>query len=170
MTDSCLIYEATFLAATALFEALLEEMLVEMVCGADSTRRGVYRLVEVRNRSVFRAIRHQDRQYARFLPFSNAKRLARAFLFDGRPFTTIAEQDADLLSQVVKTRNAIAHRSEKAMRQFRKEVPGVDLLPPWRRFPGPFLRSVFRAAPSQRRIDLYFNVLVVVAKRIADSW
>lgn len=169
-TDVRLIYEASFVTIVAQFELLLEELFVEMLCGAAPIRRPKCRLVQPRNRAVFRAIYKQNKQYASFLPYQNVKGLAKSYLHEGRPFTLVPDSDVELLLQAVRVRNAIAHRGPKATTEFRKMVPGVDSLPPSHRFPGPFLMSEFRANPVQKRIQLYVTAFLRVGRQLLDGW
>ena len=136
-TDRDLVYESSFLALVAHFESFLEEILVETVCGEASRKAGRYRLVGPRSRPHFREILYQGRQFVQLLPYGEMLRYARLYLNDGHPFTDVADDQCDLLSQAVKTRNAIAHRSRTATVKFRRDVPGVDALPRNRQRPGP---------------------------------
>ncbi len=104
------------------------------------------------------------------LPYKKTTSAAQLYLNEGHPFTDLADSERDLLAQAVKVRNAIAHRSAKATGEFRNEVEGVDALPPSQRHPGAFLRSVFRRAPLQRRLDLYFNSYLRTLKQITAEW
>lgn len=168
--DADLLYESTFLSATALFENLLERFLVEMVCGERGRTKGHYALVRPRNREVFRTLFRKNGQYADLLPYKKMVDVAKVYLNNGNPFALLDETDRDLLAQASKIRNAIAHKSEKALREFKKDVPGVSLLPPNRRIPGVFLKGVFRHDPVQKRIDLYLNAYVGVLRKIVAWW
>jgi hypothetical protein len=82
----------------------------------------------------------------------------------------VSDHNRTLLQQAVLIRNAIAHESSFAMHQFRNKVPGVATLPHSKRAPAAFLRHVFRVAPAQRRVDLYFAAYQSAAREIAAAW
>ena len=95
---------------------------------------------------------------------------AKQFLQEGKPFDSVGDADRSILSDAVKVRNAIAHRSGRAISLFRTNVPGVDVLPSNRQFPGPYLRREYRAFPTQRWIDLYFDTMEIVGRRLVSDW
>jgi hypothetical protein len=163
-------YEGAFLSSVAVFEAHLEELFVEFVCGSERPQPGHYCLVEPRNRSVLRSIIHADRGYVDVLPLRRLEKLATRFLNEGKPFAAVADAERSVLASAVRVRHAIAHKSGHAMAIFRDKVPGVDALPPNRRFPGPYLRRVYRAHPAARWIDLYLDTMEIVALRLVVDW
>lgn len=170
VADRDLLYESILLTATAVFEHLLEDLLVEMVCGPPSTHPGHFPLLRPKSRAAFRHIYLQGQGYVSMLPYNNTIRMADLYLNGGLPFTLVANPERDLLSQAIKIRHAVAHRSKKAYQEFRAKVPGVQGLPQNRRFPGPFLRTIFRANPTQSRLDLYLNNLVQILHALTTSW
>jgi hypothetical protein len=168
--DVDLLYESTFLTAVALFEVMLEDILVEAVCGPRGTRRGSFPLVTARSRDRFRTVLRQGRAYNDFMPFNRAIDLATYYVNGAMPFSAVTASDRTLLSEISWTRNAIAHRSEAASKKFRESVPGVASLLRNRQRPGPFLRFQFRANPNQTRSDLYLGALGRISSEIALAW
>ncbi len=169
VTDCDQVYEATFLAATALFEHFLEESLICVVCSRHPKMgRGI--LLKPRTREHFQRLLFANRDYVDLLPYKRTIQLAELYLDEGRPFSSIPEDRRGLLTEAVTIRHAIAHRSQKAITEFRCKITGVDSLPPHRQFPGPFLRSVFRHGPRQTRHELYFWVYESSADIIRKSW
>ena len=169
-TNCELIYESVFLNAIARFEALLNELMQEFVCGAQSSRTGCYALIKPRSRSVFRVVLTGGRAYVDLMPFNDCVEIAKRFLNEGKPFSEIEESDRNILAQAALVRNAIAHRSESALMRFRTRVNGVDLLPSNRQFPGAYLRRVYRAHPTQTWNELYLDTLDKVGVLLASSW
>ena len=66
--------------------------------------------------------------------------------------------------------NAIAHRSDAAIKSFRQSVSGVSSLPPNRQQPGAYLRRVYRSYPTETWNDLYLDTLEKVGAQLGSSW
>lgn len=89
---------------------------------------------------------------------------------EGRPISAVSDDNRRLIGEAVRIRNAIAHDSIRAKKEFKEKVPGVVSLPHSRRTPGAFLRHEFRRNPVQRRYEIYFGAYSMSAKEIADAW
>lgn len=170
ITDCELIYESAFLNAMARFEGLLNLLLSEFVCGAESKHSGLFRLVQPRSREVFREVLTGGRAYIELMPYKDCVDVAKRFLNDGRPFSDVDNSDRQILAQAMLVRNAIAHRSDAALGKFRRTVTGVSLLPTHRQFPGSYLRRPYRAHPHATWNDLYLDTLEKVGAVLATSW
>ncbi len=170
VSDCELIYESAFLNAVARFEGLLNDLLEEFVCGRASGKVGCFTLVSPRSRSTFRKLATGGRAYVELMPFKTCIEVSGRFLNDSKPFRDIDPGDQDLLHKAVLIRNAIAHRSDVALLKFRRDVTGVTGLPAHRRFPGPYLRRNYRAAPVQTWNDLYLDTLEKVGLQLAHAW
>ena len=171
VTDCCLIYESAFVNAVASFEAVLQELLCEFVCGRKRARTGNGALIRPTSRDAFEEILFDGRRYRDFLPYKDyAMTIAARHLKGGRPFTQVSDVDKDLLAAAHRIRNAIAHQSGYAIEKFRKSVPGVSGLPANRRVPGALLRYVYKANPSETYQALYLNTFRKVCKIIVTQW
>lgn len=170
ISDVELIYESAFLNATARFEGLLNEVLEEIVCGKSSNKAGHYSLIQPRSRKAFRAILTGRSGYVDLMPMRQCVEVSERFVNEGKPFSDVADADKHLVSQIVLIRNAIAHRSDSALKKFRRDVAGVGDLSPHRQFPGAYLRRQYRANPVERWNDLYLNTLEKVGANLASSW
>lgn len=170
VTDCELIYESAFLNAVARFEGLLNDLLTEFVCGPNSSKPGRFPLVKPRSRPAFRTVFTAGRAYVDLMPFKTCLDVSKRFLNDAKPFSEVDAADQNVLAQAVLVRNAIAHRSDSALTRFRRDVVGVSLLPPHRRFPGSHLRRVYRAHPTQTWNDLYLDTLEKVGMQLATGW
>ncbi len=168
VTDCDLVYESTFLAAICQFEAILQELLITFVCQRRRSTRRCRPLVTVGSRADFVRIALGERTYFDLLPYGGkAIPLAKRFLRDGRPFTDVEPNDLHILSDGMKIRNAIAHRSGHAMKVFRRDVAGTDSLPLSRCVPGVLLRYSYRARPTQEYQELYFQTFEKVVRFLA---
>ncbi len=171
VTDVELVYSSSFLSVCAQWEALLEEIIFEAVCGQMSRRRQNRRLVEIKNRAHLRALLlYPGKSYLSINGIKQAEELASLFVASGAPFSAVAAQNRTYIQQAGWIRNAIAHQSKYAIERFRRDVPGVGTLPTPKRFPGPFLRHEFRVAPAQRRYEIYFWAYQSAAREVAEAW
>lgn len=171
VTDVELVYSSSFLSVCSQWESLLLEILFEAVCGDESLRRENRRYATFLNRRHLEEVLLFPRKDYLSIPNLNrAEELAALFIKQGRPISAVSESNRTLLQQAVRIRNAIAHESSFATKQFQKSVPGVGALPRSKRSPGAFLRHEFRTAPSQRRYELYYAAYQSAANEIASAW
>ena len=170
ITDCELIYESAFLSAVARFEGLLNQLLVEFICGKASRKAGQYTLLVPRTRQAFTEILSAGRSYVDLMPYKDCVEISKRFLNDGHPFSDVDPMDRNILANIMLIRNAIAHKSNSALSGFRKDVPGVAYLPPAKQFPGAYLRVTYRAVPPETWSELYFNTLEKVGLQLASAW
>ena len=171
VTDVELVYSSSFLSLCSQWEALLEEILYEVVCGEQSKRSGNVRYVEFKSRQNLRdVLLFPTRSYLSIPSLKRAEELAELFVKEGRPISAVSAANRSRLAEAVKIRNAIAHESDFARKKFREAVPGVSALPRSKRLPGAFLRHQFRQSPSQRRYEVYFAAYRSASTEIANAW
>jgi len=171
ITDVELVYSSSFLAVCSRWEAFLEEILYEAVCGDTGGVPENRRLASFRNRKhLEQVLLYPGKDYLSISSVREAERLAALFVKDGMPISVIDAQSRTYLQQATWIRNAVAHQSSYALEIFRTKVPGVTQLTPTKRFPGAFLRHEFRQSPSQKRCELYFAVFQKAAKDVAAAW
>lgn len=171
ITDVELVYCSGFLSIYSQWEALLEEILYEVVCGNTSKRPGNYRHAIFRSRRHFeKVLLFPEKAYLSIHDLKRAESLAALFVNNGRPISAVTQRNRTLLEQATRIRNAIAHDSSVAKKKFREGVPGVSALPRPKRTPGAFLRHEFRQQPSQRRCEVYFTAFRNAATEIARAW
>lgn len=172
--DVDLVFESSLLAALGSFEGCLETLLERFVCGTPSSRPSVHSpLITVRSKSDFRVVLLRGKNYINYAPYSECIKHARHFLRDGRPFTdpsVVSAGDQDTLRELQLTRNAIAHKTDDAMKKFRKNVPAAQSIPSHLRSPGRFLRTTYRSSPRQTHIEHYAGVLMRVPSQLLAAW
>jgi len=136
-----------------------------------SKKRENRRVIEVRKRNQLKnVLLYPGKDYISIVGIKQAEELASLFLASGGPFSAVTETNRTYIQQAAWIRNAIAHQSLHAVGTFRRKVPGVAALPTSKRFPGAFLRHVFRISPSQRRYEIYFAAYQTAAREIAGAW
>ena len=171
VTDIELVYCSSFLNICSRWETFLEDVLFEAVCGANSSVRGNWRRATFRTRETLRDIlTHRGRHYLKFGTISDAVDWSSLVMNEGRPISAVSGVNRGLIAEAVRIRNAIAHDSIRAKKEFREKVPGVVALPYSKRTPGAFLRHEFRRNPTQRRYEIYFGAYCMAANEIANAW
>lgn len=171
VTDIEMMYCSGFLSVCSQWEALLEEILYEVVCGEESKTSRNRRHVTFKNRRYLeKMLLFPNKGYLSIPNLTRAQELAELFINEGRPISAVSENNRKLLKEATQIRNAIAHDSSFAKKKFREGVPGVSALPRQKRSPGAFLRHIFRQQPNQRRYELYFTAYRDAANEIANAW
>jgi hypothetical protein len=163
------VYEALFIRSVTSFEVFLQDQFVAIMNGDASYKRirGVSVKMNASSPAALMDILLQNRAYVTWLPYDETNKRAHIYLKDGKPFSDIPQSERDTMNRITLIRNAIAHQSAHAVKQFEnKVISGLTLLPQERR-PAGFLRSVLRAAPIQRRFEFYATELGRVATMIA---
>ncbi len=162
------VYEGLFLRAINAFEAFLESLFIEVMLGkAQFARRKVALRISTPSRRTLWEVLLQGESYLDWLPYKRTEERAMAFLKSGRPFTVLDNGDRFRVDQCVQVRNAIAHSSAHAARQFHKKVIGSLNLPASERTVAGFLRSIARTSPVFVRFQICMSDLAQVAARIA---
>ena len=160
------VYAGLYLDVFTSFEQLIEDLFLGLLSGRLSSRSAlVVPSITFRNSNLVREIVYGGRRYVDWLPYDRTEQLADRFFHQGRPFSSLNNVEKRQIRDCYYIRNAIAHNSEHSMRVFRQEVIGNQNLLPRERNPIGYLRSVFRAAPRQRRYEiLIFNLALIVRK------
>lgn len=171
VTDVELVYISAFLSACARWESFMEDTIIETSCGRGSRSQTNSRYVNFRSHAALRRLLlYPDKDYISLPSLKNGIALASILVKQGRPLSQISESNQTHIQQAVWIRNAIAHQSDYSLRMFRDKVPGVTSLPQRSRRPGPFLRTVFRSSPTQRRYEIYFTAFKSAANEVMGAW
>ena len=107
---------------------------------------------------------YAERPYADWLPYDRTLRRAQLFFNKkGAPFSNLESADKAVLLELHATRNAIAHLSRHAQRQFEQAVD-TRLLRPSELRPAPYLRSNFSVGTT--RYENAVGELIRMSKKI----
>lgn len=158
-------YEALFLRAVVRFEAFLEALFIQILEGKasyPSTRVKVK--MSASSKSALMEILRQDRKFLTWLPYKDTLKRANLYLKDGRPFEEWDPNARNMLATITTIRNAIAHSSDHAADEFRKNVIGSRVLRSSEKTPAGFLRSPVTAGTTQ--FENYLNELGRMAAAI----
>lgn len=162
------VYEGLFLRGVSAFEGFLEDLFVELVLGRVSfSRRKVAVRVGIVSRATLWEVLLQGKPYLDWLPYDRTVERARTFLKDGLPFTVLDDGDRSKAKKCMLVRNAIAHNSRFAKKQFEEKVIGDLNLPSRERTPAGYLRSIARVNPTFVRFQIWSSDLANMALRIA---
>jgi len=154
------VYEALFLRAVTSFEAFLEELFISIL---QNKTRYSQRRVSLRMRAISSAalldILLQGKDYMQWLPFNATEQRAYLYLRGGKPFSELTDGDKSMMKTISTIRNAIAHRSDFAMKQFEMKVVGSQALLPRERTPAGYLRVVVSSNNTQTKFESYMGEL-----------
>lgn len=168
-TDVAYIYEAIFLSLMTRFELLLEELFFGLLMGRrTSSNRRVRSKITVRSEGGLRRILLSGDNYLNWFPYQRTVERAGYYLSSGLPFSSLDGGEKSFLTESIVIRNAVAHKSKHALKQFKNRVGGVSRLPPRERTPAGFLRSQFRAAPAQSRYENVAANLGAIATKLCQ--
>ena len=166
-TDIETVYEALFLRAITGFELYLEQLFIDILLGKTAHHPSRARaLLATSTKSDLIKILNRGNDYLAWLPYGNTESRAHLYLKNGKPFTDLTNGDKSMLADMTRIRNAIAHKSEHANKQFQlKVVANLPLLKSEKR-PAGFLRSQFRSSPRQLRFEVYIGELGQIAAKL----
>lgn len=164
------VYEGLFLRCMNAFESFLEDLFIEVMLERTSYSASVVstRIIATSRGAVWDVLLQGD-DYLEWLPFGRTEKRANVFLNKGRPFTVLDDGDRSKLKQFMIIRNAIAHRSTFAQRQFFEKVVGTLSLPPRERTPAGYLRSIARISPRFVRYEICASDLAMIASKITTG-
>lgn len=155
-------YSGAFLAFHSYTELALERVFFGVLMGRlASSDRSVRALVRIDSEVVARRVVFNTRSYADWIPYSRwTVPRAEAFLSRGKPFTNIAKADCRQLDNMAILRNALAHQSSHAIKQFTRTFTVAKPLPPSQLRPSGYLRGSHAAGQTRA------NYLLAEAVRI----
>lgn len=142
-TDLERIYAGSFITYITFVERSIERVFLGLLMGRFSTtHQGVRALVSIDSERVARAVVNGGRAYVDWFPFEqHTKPRANAFFSRGLPFADLPSSDRTVLKRSHAIRNAIAHESSAALRNFRSECVDDLGLPPAQQRPAGYLRG-----------------------------
>lgn len=120
--------------------------------------------LNINTNQLARRVVLSGRDYVDWLPYGRTKERAEVFFVGGRPFTALSNTDEQALQQLLWIRNALAHESEFAVRNFRKKVVAGQVLPPRQTTPVGYLMGTH--AGTQTRLDYHLTRVVVAFRSL----
>jgi len=159
-----LLYEVTFLNIVASFEAFQERLFFSCIL-RDAGLSAVQSLYTFRNRKQAESL-VQSTERTPFLSWTKPQQSvtrAKTFLAAGRPFSRLdrRERDSKLILDAVVVRNAIAHQSGPAWREFLKLKGSLAV-----RRPGEYLRLL---AGAETQHESFSNSLIRISRALCAN-
>jgi hypothetical protein len=143
------VYAGLYLSAFTEFEGLIEELFFGLLSGAVTSGLATPCLDCSSSAVVREVMMIGPRKYLDWLPYDKTLERAKVLFKDGKPFSLLQKAQAEGLFRFLRVRNALAHKSEYALKQFEDDVIGGAPLLPHERTPTGFLRSTYRTSPPQ---------------------
>jgi hypothetical protein len=135
------VYGGAFMAYATYVERSLERLFLGIVMKRIAAP-AIQPLIDVRSEVVARRVVAGGRKYVDWLPFEReTEARALAFLSTGKPFTGLDNADKRTLNRLGILRNALAHESSHALRQFRRTFTDGRSLPADQLTPAGYLRG-----------------------------
>ena len=158
-------YSGAFIHFFTFTERALERLFLgHLMCRLTTTHKGVRPLIACKSDAVARAIIGGQRRFADWLPYQHTENRAKCFLSQGKPFSSLnanQKQHFDILSIL---RNALAHDSAHAHKQFRKRLIDGRSLPSRDHKPPNYLRGLH--AVGQTRLNYILSEVVLVMQSL----
>lgn len=164
------VYESLYLRAFTDFENLIEEYFIGMLTKQilPPTHLIVPRVV-FKSGQIAREVVYGGRSYVDWFPYDRTLKLADVFYRSGRPFSDFDRSDKHELDKLLKLRNAIAHSSSHAKREFERHVIESTPLMPRERTPAGFLRSqILSLSTSQTRFQNFMIEMAGFANKLCS--
>ena len=161
------IYSGLFIDMFTEFEALIEALFIGLLEGSlYSPTQNIIRKVKISPSTETRNIVFGGRSYLDWLPYKNyTLKRARLYFNSPEPFDILNPSEKSNLKFYHIIRNALAHKSEKALRAFDNLISGFPLLPHEKK-PGGFLRSRPSSSSPQTQFEIAVLELKVIAGKI----
>lgn len=165
------LFEGIFLRGFTTFETAVETSFLHYAAGGASVNGYVAtsRLTNCSEADARRIIKG-DGKYVDWSSASIIRDRASRYFVDGEPFFTEFSGRSDVLSQVEKVRNRIAHDSTEAVTAFR-DVERIRFLTerPFVMRPGQLLRARKRSRPHMSICSEYLGVFAAIISRLAQK-
>lgn len=156
------VYKGLFLDAISSFEYSVEELFIRILSGRVFNNKKV----KIKSLVTARKIIFAGKNYVDWLPYDYTKKRARIFFSSGAPFTNLDRDDEDYLEKMNTIRNAIAHKSVHAKKQFNNKVIESQNLLPSEKTPAGFLRAILSQQPYRiTYFETYLSKLTQIYKK-----
>ncbi|QUS60310.1 hypothetical protein [Synechocystis sp. PCC 7338] len=162
-TDILFIYDGLFLNLFTDFEKFIEDLFFGLIKGSiyiEGKSISSIRKVKISPQEEIELVVLSGKDYLDWLPYDHTKKRAEIFLNDGYPFTKLNENQIRVMGEYHKIRNAIAHKSLKAQKQFMKIIQNRPLLPTEKN-PSGYLRS--KGSGEMTQYEIAARELVKIA-------
>jgi hypothetical protein len=165
------LYEVLFLNTYTSFEVFLDELFFGLLVERNrlkTAQRDIHPLIKLKSQKVARKIvTLPNYNYIDWFPYKKTSKMAEKYFRKGRPFTKLDIGETGHLGILYVIRNAIAHKSEHSLNEFKTLIGENRVLRAGERNPGGYLRGVFRTAPNQTRYENYVAKTLMIAQKLS---
>ncbi len=147
------VYSGLYLSLFTEFEGTIETLFLGLLSGKYYSRsHNIHCNLKIKPSTMTQIVVFEGRFYADWLPYDTyTLQRANRFFLNGIPFTLLSNNQLHNLKEYCKIRNAIAHKSDKANRDFQSMISHLPLLPQ-ERTPAGYLRSKPSSLQTQYEI------------------
>jgi hypothetical protein len=158
-----------YVEAFVSFERFVEDLFLGYVAGKVSMpTRKVKAKMSFPSAAIAGEVVFGGNSYVDWIPYERTTDRAEIFFKDGKPFSTLTKPQKEMLKELHRLRNAMAHRSDHSIEVFTRLVLGSMSLSPHERKPAGFLRSILRVSPRQTRLENYLFEMLTIAKDLSQ--
>ncbi len=161
-------YAGLYLDLFTEFEGLIENLFIGILSGAvTSNNAAIRRKITIRPVSELESVLYgEKRTYLDWLPYSeNTIKRAKIYFNNGEPFTFLDAQERAKIKVFHTIRNAIAHKSKKAHKDFNNVINGLTLLPV-ERTPQGYLRNVPNLSTGVTQFEIIGDALTAMSYKL----
>lgn len=158
-------YAGLYLDLFTEFENLIEKLFLGLLNGDVKVNNPVVkRKVTIKPATETEIVLlGEKKSYLEWLPYAaNTIDKAKIYFIDGKPFTLLSEIQKGKISNYHKIRNAIAHKSKKAMREF-NDIISTSTLLPHEKIPQGYLRNVPNRATGKTQLEIISDELEAIS-------
>lgn len=158
-------YAGLYLDLFTEFENLIEKLFIGLLNGeVKANNPDVRKKITIKPTSETEAVLLGEKKtYLEWLPYpSNTIDKAKIYFKDSKPFSLLDEIQKGKISNFNKIRNAIAHKSKKAMKEFRAIISTSTLLP-HEQTPQGYLRSIPNSATGKTQLEIISDELEAIS-------
>jgi ribosomal protein S14 len=158
------LFRFSFLSMHSDFEIFLEDLFYSAVTGSSGIENCVPHVTFI-NRDQANLIFFNDKSYVNWMPYPRgARKISRAAFVSGSPFDRLENQrrENDVLLEFTNLRNAIAHRSQHALKQIEHLTKPMK---PRRRHAAGYLQS---RSSGMSKFSSYATDIRIIAAALAS--
>ena len=156
-----------FLDVVSSFEKYLETLFIGLFI-SELTAQSAKPVAVIKPKLFIYNILFTEKKYLDWLPYDKTEKRAKKYFKDGKPFTNLTNGEKDQLEEIVKIRNALAHKSKYALSKFKEDIANGDYLTPREKTPEGFLTSIYRRNPDQTQFEIRAIFIQTIAYKLCQ--
>jgi len=163
-------YAGLYLDLFTEFEGLIENLFIGILSGSVKPKNtNIKRNLTIRPVSEIESVLLGERRaFLDWLPYAdNTIKRASIYFDGGKPFTTLNDIEKGKITTYHKIRNAIAHKSKKASKEFQKIIDGLILLP-IESTPQGYLRNIPNVSTGLTQLEIISNELTAISHKLCN--